>query len=145
MIGIAVISFVAGRLSAPTVTSETLADTLSSLGITQERISHFRFVGDESSMTLGYEHIETDVDWIWSKYIATAVPYDHWLSSGNRICEIYLHDDTTSPSLTLYVNETGRTSSKKFVGGYICSGLGDMISGILRSKRDNANKAGEPL
>src|SRR5258708_40321601 len=86
----------------------TLAAVLKKRGITPHMITHFRFVGDESSYTSGRVAIDTNVTWIGDRMIATAEPYSYWPPSGYRRIEIHTRGQQ-HPAAVLFVNETDAT------------------------------------
>jgi hypothetical protein len=102
------------------------------LGITKSKIAYLRFVGDESSQTMGRTHYERDVEWIWDEMFRTAEPYKYWVASGNRIVEIYVKGNDTDPAARLRVNETDRTEIEGVPGSYIANGFERLIISRLK-------------
>jgi hypothetical protein len=103
---------------------------LETRGIAPQTISHFRFVGDESSHTSGRTAIDTDVSWIWEGMIATAEPYNYWLPSGYRRVEIFTRGQQ-QPAAVLFVNETDATHIEGDGRRFMCHGLEDLAIHLL--------------
>ena len=108
----------------------TLAAVLQKRGISPEMITHFRFVGDESSYTSGRVAVDTDVAWIWDRMIATAEPYGYWVSSGYRRVEIHTRGQQ-QPAAVLFVNETDATHLEGDTRRFMCHGLEDLAVHLL--------------
>jgi hypothetical protein len=109
----------------------TLAKVLRQRGITPESIAYLRFIGDESSSTLGRIATNTaDVAWIWDRMIQTAEPYVFWESSGSRKIEIYTHLGQ-QPVATLLVNATDATSIAGDKRSFMCHGLDNLALRLL--------------
>lgn len=104
---------------------KTLATALQARGVSSDAITHFRFVGDESSLTTGRVAVDTNVSWIWDGMIATAEPYSYWLPSGYRRVEIFTRGQL-QPAAVLYVNETDATHIEGDSQRYMCHGLEDL-------------------
>jgi len=103
----------------------TLAAVLQERGISPEKITHFRFVGDESSLTSGSLAVDTNVSWMWDRLIATAEPYNYWVSSGYRRVEIHTRGQE-QPAAVLFVNETDATHLEGDTQRFMCHGLEDL-------------------
>ncbi len=114
--------------SSPAPKQPTIADMLRKKGVYLDKISHFEFIGDESSFTYG--RVETtdkeEIEWVWSMIFEHAEPYSFWVSSGNRCMNIYLKSQK-EPAAKLFVNETEATSIEGVNGRFMCHGLEEYI------------------
>jgi hypothetical protein len=110
--------------------SPTLATVLQARGISPEAITHFRFVGDEGSLTSGRVAVDTNVTWIWDGMIATAEPYSYWLPSGYRRVEIFTRGQDR-PAAVLFVNETDATHLEGDSQRFMCHGLEGLALHLL--------------
>lgn len=108
----------------------TLAKVLEERGISSATVTHFRFVGDEGSLTSGRVAVETNVTWIWDGMIATAEPYSYWLPSGYRRVEIFTRGQQ-QPAAVLFVNETDATHIEGDSRRFMCHGLEDLALHLL--------------
>jgi hypothetical protein len=108
----------------------TLAKVLRERGVSPESVTHFRFVGDESSRTSGRVAVDTNATWIWERMLETAEPYSFWVSSGYRRVEIYIRG-STQPAAILFVNETDATNLEGDSRRFMCHGLSDFAVHLL--------------
>lgn len=120
----------------PTPKQPTISQVLEKRGITPDKVTYIKFVGDESSYTTGREVTFRDrdeIEWLWTWIFDHAEPYSFWVPSGYRRLHIFT-SSATSPAAILFVNETDATHVEGISGRFMCHGLEQYITQRLKGK-----------